>query len=287
MAKTSVSTFKIIKNTENHRLIVGDLIAVEEPLEIILDYGPLENRKSVNLAITMRTPGNDLELVYGFLATEQLINEPEELVSVRHCRTVNSAVDGNTVKVQLHPQVHFEPGKSLRHFYINSSCGICGKTSVDSVMETCTFSEENSHLLVRAEVIKSLPEVLREKQMVFNRTGGLHAAALFDQQGKPVWWREDVGRHNAVDKVLGAAFAQNKWPLNNFILLVSGRISFELVQKALRAGVRFMAAIGAPSSLAVELARRADMTLVGFLSEKRFNVYHGANRINETSEVVT
>ena len=263
--------------------LTSDLVAVEEPLEILLDYGPLEGRRSVNLAITMRTPGNDVELVQGFLATEQLVKDPTELVSVRHCKSKHNEQMDNTIKVQLHPLVHFEPGKSFRHFYINSSCGVCGKTTVESVMNSCTVSHSPGPA-VSAELIKQLPSRLRERQLIFNHTGGLHAACIFDQEGKPLWWREDVGRHNALDKVLGAAFSSNHWPLDQHILLVSGRISFELVQKALIAGIRFMVAVGAPSSLAVALAKKSNMTLLGFVNDRRFNVYHGMDRIKEPVE---
>ena len=284
MANTSVSSFTIIKANLEESVSTSDLVAVEEPLEMILDHGPLENRKSINLAITMRTPGNDIDLVKGFLATEQLISKPQELVSVRHCRSNQNKIDHNTVKVQLHPSVHFEPGRTLRHFYINSSCGVCGKSSIESVLAGMDVSDSKVGPSVSYETISKLPSTLREKQLIFDHTGGLHAAAICDSEGNPLWLREDVGRHNAVDKVLGAAFDQNKWPLNQQILLVSGRISFELVQKAIRAGIRFMAAIGAPSSLAVQLAKQADMTLLGFVSEKRFNVYNGANRLVQTME---
>ncbi|GJM28380.1 MAG: sulfurtransferase FdhD [Cyclobacteriaceae bacterium] len=284
MSKASVSLFSIIRSGKEHQQVLNDLVAVEEPLEIILDHGPLDQRKSVNLAITMRTPGNDLELVTGFLATEQLIDSPEQVASIRHCRNSHNQKIENTVKVQLHPLIKFEPGKSLRHFYINSSCGVCGKTSIDSVIESCNVATLDTSLVVSHQVIRSLPAILREKQLVFDHTGGLHAACIFDNSGNPLWLREDVGRHNAVDKVLGASFSINKWPLNKHVLLVSGRISFELVQKALRAGILFMAAIGAPSSLAVELAKRAGMTLLGFVGAERFNIYHGAERVKGSME---
>jgi FdhD protein len=279
MNKASVASFTIIKTQQEEAQCTEDLLAVEEPLEIVLDYGPLESRKSVNLAITMRTPGNDLELVTGFLATEQLVRRPQDIASIRHCKGPKNEKEEHTVKVQLHPEVKFDPGKSLRHFYINSSCGVCGKASIDSVMETCTLPADDRGPVVSPKMIRSLPDILLKKQMVFGRTGGLHAACIFDEAGSPMWLREDVGRHNAVDKVLGACFSVKEWPLDRYILLVSGRISFELVQKALRAGIRFMAAIGAPSSLAVELAKKADMTLLGFVNEHRFNIYHGAERI--------
>ena len=280
MSKASVSSLSIFKNSDKDLKVTNDLVAVEEPLEILLDYGPLENRKQINLAITMRTPGNDVELVQGFLATEQLVTDPYELVSVQHCKSKRNEEAENTIKVQLHPQVHFEPGKTLRHFYINSSCGVCGKTSVDAVLNSCEVSH-GSGPIISAELIKQLPGRLRERQLIFNHTGGLHAACIFDQKGKPLWWREDVGRHNALDKVLGAAFALDNWPLDHHILLVSGRISFELVQKALMAGIRFMVAVGAPSSLAVALAKQSNMTLLGFVNDRRFNVYHGMERIEQ------
>lgn len=281
MSQASVSSFTVVKSNHKLQKSVDDLLAVEEPLEIILEHGSLERRRSVNLAITMRTPGNDLELVTGFLATEQVVTKPEQIVSVRHCRSQSNEVKANTVKVQLNPLIRFNPGRSLRHFYINSSCGVCGKASVDSVIETCEPAATHPGPVVMESTIRSLPAILRERQVIFKYTGGLHAAGLFDKSGAPLWWREDVGRHNAVDKVLGACFSLKKWPLDQYILLVSGRISFELVQKAIRAGVRFMAAVGAPSSLAVELAKRVDMTLLGFVSEERFNVYSGVQRIQE------
>lgn len=285
MSSASVSLFSIVKTTPGSEHHVNDLLAVEEPLEIMVEYGTLDQRKSVNLAITMRTPGNDLELVTGFLATEQLVDQPDQIVSIRHCRSQNNQVQGNRVKVQLDPLRKFQPGRSLRHFYINSSCGVCGKASVDSVMASCEVPIPGRGPVISGALIRSLPSALRDKQLIFKHTGGLHAACLFDGAGTPLWWREDVGRHNAVDKVLGACFSLGKWPLTDYILLVSGRISFELVQKALRAGIRFMVAVGAPSSLAVQLAKRADMTLLGFVSDQRFNIYSGAERIMETMEV--
>ena len=285
MSQASVSLFSIVKSTPESNAPVNDLVAVEEPLEIVVEYGPLDQRRSVNLAITMRTPGNDLELVTGFLATEQLVNQPNQIVGIRHCKGQSNQVQHNRVKVQLNPMIRFQPGKSLRHFYINSSCGICGKSSVESVMDSCEVPVTGQGPRVSKAVIKSLPDRLRERQVIFNHTGGIHAACLFDPDGQAMWWREDVGRHNAVDKVLGASFSINKWPLTDYILLVSGRISFELVQKAMRAGIRFMAAVGAPSSLAVQLAKRADMTLLGFVSNQRFNVYTGAERIKDSVEV--
>lgn len=278
MNKASVTSFAVIKHTSATVKATNDLVAVEEPLDIMVEHGPQDKRVSERLAVTMRTPGNDLELVTGFLVAEQIISTRDDVINIRHCQGQQQKFLGNTVKVQLHPQTPFDIKQNLRHFYINSSCGVCGRTSVDSIMESCR-TQPGSGPLISSEVIKSLPAVLLENQLVFNHTGGLHAACIFDGQGSALWWREDVGRHNAVDKVLGAAFLSDCWPLDNYVLLVSGRVSFELVQKACRSGIRFMASIGAPSSLAVDLAKRADITLLGFVSEHRFNIYHGSNRV--------
>jgi len=281
MNKASVTSFSVIKQNIANTKTTNDLVAVEEPLEIIVEHGPQDQRMSEKLAITMRTPGNDMELVTGFLVAEKIINNPDDVVNIRHCQGQEQEFSGNTVKVQLHPRTPFDREQNLRHFYINSSCGVCGKTSIDSVMNSCNEQSYSQGPLVSYETIKLLPDRLRENQLVFDYTGGLHAACIFDDKGLALVWREDVGRHNAVDKVLGATFMSNKWPLDNQILLVSGRVSFELVQKAIRSGVRFMASIGAPSSLAVALAKKADITLLGFVSKQRFNIYHGSHRVKD------
>ncbi len=281
MTKASITSFPVIKHTDGCNVkAINDLVAVEEPLEIILEHGPLDQRVSERLAITMRTPGNDLELVVGFLAAEKIIDNRGDIVSIRHCRGQEQEFLGNTVKVQLHPKTPFDREQNLRHFYINSSCGVCGKISVDSVLDSCQ-TQPGGGPFITPDIIKSLPAALLENQLVFNRTGGLHAAGIFNQEGSALWWREDVGRHNAVDKVLGASFLLNHWPLDKYVLLVSGRISYELVQKAFRSGIKFMTSIGAPSSLAVDLAKRADITLLGFVSGRRFNIYHGAHRVKD------
>ena len=279
MTKASVLSFPVIKNSRLNNQQTNDLVAVEEPLEIIVEYGPQDQRLSEKLAVTMRTPGSDLELVAGFLAAEKIINNPDDVLNIRHCQGQEQQGLGNTVKVQLHPNTPFDMEHNLRHFYINSSCGVCGKASVDSVMDSGNDMSYGKGPMVSSETVKSLPDKLRVNQLVFDHTGGLHAACIFDNKGLALVWREDVGRHNAVDKVLGATFMSNKWPLDNHILLVSGRVSFELVQKAIRSGVRFMASIGAPSSLAVALAKKANITLLGFVSKQRFNIYHGSHRV--------
>jgi FdhD protein len=243
-----------------------DLLAVEDPLEIRLD--------DRNIAITMRTPGNDEELVAGFLFTEGILQSAGQISCIEPRA-------GNRVNVSLVPGSNVEFDRLERHFYLSSSCGVCGKASIEAVTTTCPFLPRD-HRLIDGAIIHGLPDELRRTQAVFDRTGGLHAAALFDTNGRLVNVREDVGRHNAVDKVIGAAFLKSELPLNDRILMVSGRASFELVQKALMAGIPVLAAVGAPSSLAVELALRFGMTLLGFVRDHRFNVYSGEWRITTT-----
>ena len=240
-----------------------DLLAVEDPLEI-----RLEER---NIAITMRTPGNDEELVAGFLFTEGILQSAGQISKI-------VPKGGNRMTVSLAEGTDIDFDRLQRHFYLSSSCGVCGKASIEAVTLSCPFLPRGG-LLIDAEVIHRLPHELRTTQAVFDRTGGLHAAALFDATGRLLNLREDVGRHNAVDKLIGAAFLKNNLPLHDGILMVSGRASFELVQKALMAGIPVLAAVGAPSSLAVELALRFGMTLLGFVRDERFNIYSGEWRL--------
>ncbi len=247
-----------------------DLLAVEEPLEIRLEYGAAENRVTKNLSVTMRTPGDDADLVAGFLFTEGIVRQPQDLVSLRH-----SDVFGNVALASLASDLDFDLQKLERHFYTSSSCGVCGKTSIDAVktVATCSVSEQKFDLA--PEVIYGLPETLRRAQGTFDATGGLHAAAFFSPKGELVSLREDVGRHNALDKLVGSHFRKGEIPMDAVILLLSGRASFELLQKAAMAGVRAVCAVGAPSSLAVETAKSFGIALIGFLRENRFNVYTG------------
>lgn len=276
---TPVKHTQIVKVSGNLKEEKLDLLATEEPMEIRLTHGPEGDRQEMQLAVTMRTPGHDLELALGFLFSESLINSYDDVVNIRHCETVEKEEErDNVVKVELSPLVKFDAKRLERNFYTTSSCGVCGKTSIDSVEVSCQFNINEDEFEVSREVIRSLPEILRAEQSVFEHTGGIHASALFDIEGKLRIVREDVGRHNALDKVVGASLFEGKVPLRSTLLLVSGRASFELVQKASRAGIPVMAAVGAPSSLAVELAKNSGMTLVGFLRGDRFNVYCG-NRI--------
>lgn len=255
-----------------------DLLAVEEPLEIRLGYGPADARQQRPLSVTMRTPGHDFELVLGFLFTEGIIHDTGDVANIVYCQDAGRQRQDNIVRVELQPHTIPDWHKLQRHFYSSSSCGVCGKTSIEAVQQQCNPLPYSC--TVSASLIGSLPERMRGHQRVFAHTGGLHASALFKATGELVCLREDVGRHNALDKVIGAMFTRQQLPLYGYILLVSGRAGFELVQKAAMAGVEIMVAVGAPSSLAVELARKCNITLVGFARENRFNIYTGARRIS-------
>jgi FdhD protein len=246
-----------------------DVLAVEEPLEIRF--------AGCNVAVTMRTPGHDFELAAGFLFTEGIIRGPGDIASMRHCPADDEISGENIVNVNPADQRLVDPSRWQRNFFATSSCGVCGKASIDAVCRESRPIEDGCSL--PAEMLYGMQRKLREAQPAFARTGGLHAAGLFDLNGRLLVLREDVGRHNAVDKVIGHALLSGMLPLRGSALMVSGRSSFEVTQKALAAGIPILAAVSAPSSLAVDLARSSGMTLVGFLREGRFNVYAGAGRI--------
>ncbi|MEO8216929.1 MAG: formate dehydrogenase accessory sulfurtransferase FdhD [Acidobacteriota bacterium] len=258
-----------------------DRVAVEEPLEIQLGFGADGARQHRSISVTMRTPGDDFDLAAGFLFTESVIGSPNDIQSIAYCGDPSRPGFGNTVRVELRPPVRFDPALLERHFYTNSSCGVCGKSSIEAVHAARTIARPASGPL-HSSVIHTLPGAARQSQQIFESTGGLHASALFSADGQLVLLREDVGRHNALDKVIGSLLLENRLPLDGHILLVSGRVSFELVQKALMAGIPALAAVGAPSSLAIELARTYGMTLIGFVRDGRFNVYCGQERIVES-----
>jgi FdhD protein len=230
----------------------------------------------------MRTPGHDLELAAGFLFTEGIIQNREQIVSLKIATPDGAAQPGNLVVAELVRGVQVEAEGTKRNFFANSSCGICGKASIDAVRSKFLRSP-NSQFRVRAETLCCLPENLGASQDIFSRTGGLHAAGIFSGDGKLVVAREDIGRHNAVDKVVGWALREGLLPLSQSILLVSGRCGFEIAQKAIAAGIPVVASVSAPSSLAVQLARELNLTLVGFLRGKRFVVYSCEERINLTA----
>jgi FdhD protein len=244
---------------------VEDYLAAEEPLEIRIGRKPL--------VVTMRTPGNDEELAAGFLLTEGIIEDRAQLAEI----TIPPR-GRNLVRVKLARSARAPAANSRRYFAANSSCGVCGKTSIDSVRAR-NIRPLNSRFQINAEVLCKLPDLARPSQETFGRTGGLHAAALFDAGGNLIVLREDIGRHNAVDKVIGWALLNGRVPLNDCVLLASGRGGFEIVQKSIVAGIPIVASVSAPSSLAVELARRMRLTLVGFLRGQRFVIYSGEERI--------
>jgi len=274
----SVSTRRV--TVENAAAARADLdaVAVEEPLEIRVLLPHSGGIACHPVSVTMRTPGHDFELATGFLFTEGVLPGPEVVEDVSYAEESRTAERGNVVTVRLRPGTPFDPARLSRNVYTTSSCGVCGKTSLDMVRAAC-MQPPGGDFVVDPALLHALPGRLQESQDVFRRTGGLHATALFDPQGTLLLLREDVGRHNAMDKVIGAALAAGSIPLSNSIALLSGRISFELVQKAVVAGIPFLAAVGAPTSLALDLAREFGVTLVGFLRERRCNLYSGEERV--------
>jgi FdhD protein len=273
--KQSVTTHKITRFEATGPAETSDVLVVEEPLEIRIAHGSFPHRRQVAISVTMRTPGHDPELAAGFLFTEGIIRRPEDISHIRHIPATNRLSDGNVILVELAEGIIVDLKKLERHFYTTSSCGVCGKTSIDAVHAVCPPSRSGG-FTIQPELLMTLPAVLRQEQLLFNTTGGLHAAGLFDREGRLLLLREDIGRHNAVDKIIGHQLTGGNIPLSEALLLVSGRGGFELVQKAAVAGIGFFASVGAPSSLAVELAASTGMTLVGFLKEKSFNLYSGS-----------
>ncbi len=269
MDQVSTGNFPVTRVTADSSVSARDVLAVEEPLEIRL-AGPVERPVS----ITMRTPGNDAELAVGFLFTENIINGSGDIKAI-----MQSSFDENKITVELSPSKTPDLKGLDRNFYTTSSCGVCGKASVDAVRIASKYNTGENVFTVLQSLLQSLPDKLRSSQKVFDATGALHASGLFDLKGNLLMLREDVGRHNALDKVIGACVVQNRIPLRDTVLLLSGRISFELVQKASVAGIAFVAAIGAPSTLAVEVAKECGITLVGFLRDNRYTIYTGGERI--------
>ena len=267
----------VLRLDRDHTLTRPDTLVVEDPFEIRVGGRPL--------AVTMRTPGHDVDLAHGFLTTEGVISSAEDVAVARYCDGVDGsgANTYNVLDVSLAEGVAPPDVGLERNFYTTSSCGVCGKASIDSVRTRTRFPVGTDLCVVTQEVLAGLPAALRGAQQVFDRTGGLHAAGLFSTAGELLCLREDVGRHNAVDKVVGWAVRERLLPLRATVLLVSGRASFELTQKALMAGIPVLAAVSAPSTLAVDLAEESGMTLVGFLRGDAMNVYAGAQRVAPSS----
>lgn len=273
--KQHLEPVEIVRYENGTTRTVADLVSVEEPMGIRLKFTEGAELTAKDLSITMRTPGNDEELALGFLYTEGIIRERSEVAEVKLDVNENDA----WVEVTLNGNRDINLANLERHFYTTSSCGVCGKTSIAAVQKACTVILPQKKWQISQEILRSLPEVLRKSQNNFEYSGGIHACGFFNLEGELVALREDVGRHNALDKLIGWSLQNQMIPLFNGVLVLSGRASFELVQKAGMAGIRMIAAIGAPSSLAVALAEEFDISLVGFLKENRFNVYHGTDRI--------
>lgn len=281
MSQLPVQSVSITKINELSSQSTDDIIVVEEPLEIRLGFGPMDMREETNVSITMRTPGNDFELATGFLFTEGIINSGEEILSIKYCTDHQKKEQQyNIVRIELKPDVEFESTAFNRNFYMTSACGICGKASIDAIAVHCVNADTNDNLKIDKQLVFSLSNKLKLKQTIFNNTGGIHAAALFSISGDLLLTMEDVGRHNALDKLIGSLVALNKLQLaEKAVLFLSGRASFELLQKATMAGIKIVCAVGAPSSLAVDTAQEFGITLIGFLREGRFNIYTHPFRI--------
>ena len=257
-----------------------DLLAREEPLEIRIGFETEGIRHQKSISVTMRTPGHDKELALGFLFTEGIIQNLEQVGEIYQAPVRKKAARGNIIVVELKPGYELDFKKLERHFYTTSSCGVCGKTSIEAVEIQCPFEIPEHQPKIPAHLIHKLPDMLVKSQPVFDCTGGLHGVAIFDKKGKLIVTREDIGRHNALDKLIGFSMKNNWLPLFENMVLVSGRAGFELVQKCAVAGVPILAAVGAPSSLAVQLAEESGMTLIGFLRNGQFNIYSHPERIN-------
>jgi FdhD protein len=290
--RASIETMidKVAGHSSRH---IQDTLAVEEPLEIQLAHGVHGERSVQSISVTMRTPGHDFDLAAGFLMTEGVVRDSNDIEQIVYAarsigdvpqegNEIQSALpyqpEKNVVRVELAPDVVVSLANLERNFYTTSSCGICGKASLLALQTVCPPRRKNT-FHIEAEVLTLLPDRLREAQSLFNQTGGIHGAGLFNADGELLGVKEDVGRHNAVDKLLGAEFLADRTPLRHALLLLSGRASFELLQKTLMGGVSMVACVGAPSSLAVQVAKDFDIALVGFLRDNHFNIYHGAAQI--------
>ena len=272
--------FDINKIRNGQRSPQADSVAVEEPLEIRLGFSTPAGRAARSISITMRTPGCDAELAAGFLFTEAIIHSADDIVSIEPCGPpASDSGNHNVIRVELKTGVDVDLDRLQRHFYTTSSCGVCGKASLDALRVTGQEPMVETNIVFSEDVLVAMPDRLRSIQTTFEETGGLHAAGAFDTDGNLVACMEDVGRHNAVDKVIGRLLLDGKLPANTLGMMVSGRASFELMQKTLVAGMPLLAAVSAPSSLAVQLAREFKMTLVGFLRGENFNIYSGDERI--------
>jgi FdhD protein len=270
----SVTAVDITRSTVSGITQTADLVATEEPLEIMMTWQQDGRTNNKNISVTMRTPGNDAALAAGFLFTEAIIKNASGIKEI----TI-SPFNVNKILVSLQDDAAPNLQQTDRNFYTSSSCGVCGKASIDAIKTVSAFRDLKSNATISAKTLYDLPQLLREQQQTFDQTGGLHAAALFTTKGSFIFLQEDVGRHNALDKLIGTSLMKGMLPLSSDVLLLSGRASFELIQKATMAGIAIVASVGAPSSLAVQLAEEAGITLVGFLRNNGFNIYSHPERI--------
>ncbi len=277
---SSILPLKTLRFRNGEILNEDDLVVVEEPLEIRLGFGPIEDRAEKSLVITMRTPGNDYELAAGFLYCEGIISSNEQIVSIKYCHSSGAEQEeDNVVRVELHPDVEVDLSNSERHGFSHSGCGICGLTSIDSAFKLASDNIFGDDIKIDMRLISSLPEKSHQHQHNYKHTGGIHSASLFSDKGEFVDIMEDVGRHNAVDKLIGKRLLNKESNSTSPILFLSGRMGFELVQKAAMAGYPILISVGAPSSLAIQLGMKMKMTLIGFTRNNKFNVYCGEERL--------
>ena len=274
------SKYKTIKYKQNKLSHTDDLVSIEEPLEMIVRYKEKNEWMDDSISITMRTPGNDENLVIGLLYNEGIINNFSEIAKTELIGEKVGQYDlQNKIRVTLKNANNLDIKHLKRNFLTNSSCGVCGKTSIDSIEVTCKKKLNPSKPIIKASLVTKIPNILRQQQSEFSKTGGIHASALFDSDGNQLILKEDVGRHNALDKVIGQRLKNSKLDNDNQFIACSGRLSFELVQKTLMANIGLLMGVGAPTSLAIDLAKRFDMTLIGFVKSESFNIYCGEKRI--------
>ena len=274
------SKYKTIKYKQNKVLDIEDLVSIEEPLEMIVRYKKKNKWIKDSISITMRTPGDDGSLMVGLLLNEGIINDAGEIGNIKKLgKKVGKFNIQNKLQISLDNIRNLNIKKLRRNFLTNSSCGVCGKTSIDSLEVVCKTKINKDIPKIKNELITKIPDLLRQNQSEFSKTGGIHASGLFDKNGKVLVIREDVGRHNALDKVIGYSHLNSIFDTKNQFIACSGRLSFELVQKTLMANIGLLMGVGAPTSLAIDLAKRFDMTLIGFVKSDSFNIYCGENRI--------
>ncbi len=274
------SKYQTVKYKQNQTSTIDELVSIEEPLEMIIYYKKNNDWINNSISITMRTPKNDEDLIVGLLFSEGIIHKISEIKKVELLghKTGKFKLQ-NKIRVTLNNSKNLDVKHLRRNFLTNSSCGICGKASMDSLEIICKTKINKDNPKIKNSLITRIPKLLMQKQSEFSKTGGIHASALFDQSGKVLVIREDIGRHNALDKVIGHSFKNSIFDTKNQFIACSGRLSFELVQKTLMANIGLLMGVGAPTSLAIDLAKRFDITLIGFIKSDSFNVYCGENRI--------